>query len=93
MSPVYWISITDLTMSLGYPGADFWHPELAALAQSLNRRAAAAEKRLMIAAAPHLRADYINHLISLGFRLISIGTDLSLYRQAVNNIAKEVREK
>lgn len=89
--PVYWIGITDLTVSLGYPGADFWHPELAAMAKSLNQRAAAAGKELMIAAAPHLRADYIKHLISLGFRLISIGTDLSLYRQSVNNIAKEVR--
>ena len=89
--PVYWIGITDLTVSLGYPGADFWHPELAALARNLNQRAAAAGKELMIAAAPHLRADYIKHLISLGFRLVSIGTDFSLYRQAVNNIAREVR--
>ena len=89
--PVYWIGITDLTVSLGLAGADFWHPQMAALAKSLNQRAAAAGKELMIAAAPHLRADYIKHLVSLGFRLISIGTDLSLYRQSANNIAKEVR--
>lgn len=89
--PVYWIGITDLTVSLGFPGADFHHPELVKLAKSLNQRAAAAGKELMIAAAPHLRADYIKHLVSLGFRLISIGTDLSLYRQSVIKIAAEVR--
>ena len=89
--PVYWIGITDLTVSLGLPGADFWHPELIKLARSLNERAAAAGKELMIAAAPHLRPDYIKHLASLGFRLISVGTDLSMYRQAINAIAKEIR--
>lgn len=90
--PVYWIGITDLTVSLGYPGADFWHPALADIARSLNARAAQQGRELMVAAAPHLRPDYIRHLVSLGFRLISIGTDLSFYRQAVLSMGRELRQ-
>ena len=89
--PVYWLAITDLAASLGCPGADFRHPEMVAIAKNLHQRSAAAGKELMISATPHMRADYIKHLISLGFRLISIGTDLAVYRQSINGLTREVR--
>lgn len=90
--PVYWIGITDLAQSLGCPGADFRQPELASLAKSLNKRAADAGKLLMVPVAPLLTVDYAKYLVSLGFRLLSFGVDLSVFSRTVNSIAKDLRK-
>ncbi|OGA49360.1 MAG: hypothetical protein A3G24_17495 [Betaproteobacteria bacterium RIFCSPLOWO2_12_FULL_62_13] len=89
--PVYWIGITDLAQSLGYPGADFQQPELASLAKSLNQRAADAGKLLMATVSPRLTVDYAKYLVSVGFRLISFGADLGLFSRTVNEIATRLR--
>jgi 2-keto-3-deoxy-L-rhamnonate aldolase RhmA len=89
--PAYWLAPTDLAASLGCPGADFRHPKLEPIARDLRERAQKAGKELMISATPHMRADYVRYLVSVGFRLISIGTDLALYRQAAVSMATDVR--
>lgn len=90
--PVYWIAISDLAVSLGCPGADFRHPELASIAKSLNKRAAEAGKLLMVAASAQLTVDYPKYLVSIGFRLLSLGVDLSVFSKAVNKVANDMRK-
>lgn len=90
--PVYWIGISDLGQSLGLPGADFQHPQLAALAKDLSKRAADAGKHLMATVAPTMTTDYAEYLISIGFRLISYGADLRLFGRTVADIAAKLRK-
>ncbi len=89
--PAYWLGVTDLTVAIGCPGADFFHPELAALAKDMSRRAAAASKSLMVTVTPNITVDYALHLVRLGFRLISFAVDLRVFLRAVTDIATQFR--
>ncbi len=85
--PAYWIGVTDLTVAMGCPGADFYQPELAAMARDMNKRAASAGKALMVTATPTVTVEYALHLVNLGFRLISFSVDLRVFLRAATDIA------
>ncbi len=89
--PVYWLGVSDLGQSLGLPGANLRHPELAPLAKSLCSRAAAAGKDLMCTVSPTITVEYAQYLMSLGFRLISYGADVRVFLTAVKEIATSLR--
>jgi 4-hydroxy-2-oxoheptanedioate aldolase len=89
--PAYWLGVTDLTVAIGCPGADFFHPQLAALARDMNKRVAAAGKALMVTVTPNVTVEYALHLVSLGFRLISFAVDLRVFLRAVTDIAIRFR--
>lgn len=90
--PAYWLGVTDMTVSLGIPGADFYNPKLADMARDMNRRAAAAGKALMVTVTPTLNVEYARHLVALGFQLVSYGVDLRVFLIAARDIATGFRK-
>jgi 2-keto-3-deoxy-L-rhamnonate aldolase RhmA len=90
--PVYWIGISDLAASLGIPGADFHHPQLAEIARGLVQRSKAANKDLMCTVAPRMNIEYAKYLMDLGFRLISYGVDLSFFSRSLRDLAAILRQ-
>jgi 2-keto-3-deoxy-L-rhamnonate aldolase RhmA len=89
--PAYWLGTTDLAQSLGCPGADFRQPQLASIARSLTGRAAAAGKSLMVTVSPHLTVEYAQYLASIGFRLISFGSDIAYFSRTIRDTAAAMR--
>ncbi|CUR58464.1 conserved hypothetical protein [metagenome] len=89
---VFWLGTRDLTQSMGLPDSDLYDPQLAELARSLCERAEAAGKLMMATVGPLLTVEYADYLHTLGFRLLSYGTDVKNIGKLASSIVQGVRK-
>ncbi|MBI2910269.1 MAG: hypothetical protein HYX92_21715 [Chloroflexi bacterium] len=89
---VYWLAVADLGQSYGFPGATFEHPGMRAIATDLVAKAKRAGKAMMIPVSPRLDREYCEYLVGLGFRLLSFGSDMSVFAKACKQAASYARD-
>ncbi len=86
--PAFWVGSRDLAQHLNVPGADLMTPELQALCEPLFAKAASHGKALMATVSPHLTMEYAEALKSLGFRMLSFGTEETVFAKRCKEIAR-----
>lgn len=87
---IFWVGISDLGQSYGLAGASFEHPVLQAAAKEVIAKATKAGKAVMAPVAPLLSLEYARELIDMGFKLLSFGTDISVFRRSCQQIAADI---
>ncbi len=84
---VVFVGPFDLSMSLGLPGADFRHPELAAILTRIVDAAKARRKYVMTTVGATIDLDYAAKLVQSGVRLLSFSADIAVFMAACRRIA------
>ena len=84
---VFFIGPTDLSISLGVPGADFDHPAMRAALDTVLASARRHGKTVMTTIGNRLDIDYGRRLAAGGVRMLVYGTDGDLFTDALRRLA------
>ncbi|MEX2533958.1 MAG: aldolase/citrate lyase family protein [Trueperaceae bacterium] len=86
--PAFWVGGRDLAQHMGVPGADLLSPELRPLCDKLIQAAQQRSVAVMATVSPHLTKEYANDLKDVGFRLLSFGTDETVFAKTCQSIGE-----
>jgi 4-hydroxy-2-oxoheptanedioate aldolase len=78
----------DLAISLGLPGADYRHAQLAAILARIVRAARERGKFVMTTVGATIDHDYAASLVAAGVRLLSFSADVAVFFTACRRIAR-----
>ncbi|MGH8618109.1 MAG: HpcH/HpaI aldolase family protein [Burkholderiales bacterium] len=84
---VFFIGPTDLSISLGVPGASFDEPAMSAALDSVVARARQHGKVVMTTIGNRLEIDYGQRVAARGVQMIVYGTDGDLFTDAMRRLA------
>jgi len=77
----------DLSLSIGHPGKDFRHPQMAEALARVTKAAAERGKFVMTTVASTIDHDYARTLLDAGVKLLSFSADVGVFFSACRSIA------
>lgn len=84
---VVFVGPFDLSMSMGLPGSDYRHPQLAAALKHVVQAAQSRGKYVMTTVGGTIDREYAAMLINSGVRLMSFSADVAVFLTACKGIA------
>jgi 4-hydroxy-2-oxoheptanedioate aldolase len=84
---IYFVGPTDLSISLGVPGATFDDPVMGAALDQVVATARRHGKYVMTLIGNNLDVDYGKRIVKRGVQVIALGTDADLFMNSMQRLS------